>query len=202
MEHIAGIFYINLEARADRRQEMEGELAMMGISGERFPAFKTSPGIIGCGQSHSGVVKEAKARGYKNVLVLEDDFMFRVSKEEFWALLEKGLKDAPDYDVIMLGYGMNRSEPHSENLVKVLDAQAGSGYLVNEKFYDTLISTWDAGTQKLIETGRHWEYACDQIWKTIQPGAAWYAFRSRIGSQRPSLADTGRHPVWAAYTNC
>lgn len=202
MDRIAGTFYINLDARTDRRQEIEGELARIGISGERFPAIKTSPGIIGCGQSHSGVVKEAKARGYTNVLVLEDDFMFRVSKEEFWTLLEKGLEEAPDYDVLMLGYSINRSEPHSESLVKVLDAQAGSAYLVNQRFYDTLISTWDAGTQKLIETGRHWEYACDQIWKTVQPGASWYAFRTRIGSQRPSFADTGSRPVWAAYTNC
>lgn len=202
MTQIAGTFYINLDARTDRRQEVEGELARIGISGERFPAFKTSPGIIGCGQSHSGVVKEARARGYKNVLVLEDDFMLLVSKEEFWSLLEKGLKEAPDYDVMMLGYAINHSEPHSGTLVKVLDAQAGSGYLVNEKFYDTLISTWDEGTRKLIQTGRHWEYACDQIWKTVQPTAAWYAFKTRIGAQRPSFADTGSKPVWAAYTNC
>jgi GR25 family glycosyltransferase involved in LPS biosynthesis len=202
MDQIAGTFYINLDARVDRRQELEGELARLGISGERFPAFKTSPGIIGCGQSHSGVVKEAKARGYKNVLVLEDDFTFLVSKEEFGALLEQALKEAPDYDVIMLGYAINRSQPCSETLVKILNAQAGSGYLVNEKFYDTLISTWDAGTQKLIQTGRHWEYACDQIWKTIQPAAAWYAFKTRIGIQRPSFADTGSAPVWAAYKNC
>jgi GR25 family glycosyltransferase involved in LPS biosynthesis len=202
MEQIAGTFYINLEARTDRRQELEGELARIGISGERFPAFKTSPGIIGCGQSHSAVLKEAKARGYRNVLVLEDDFLFLVSKEEFWSLLTKALSEAPDYDVIMLGYAINRSEPYSETLLKVLDAQAGSGYIVNERFYDTLISTWDAGTEKLIKTAQHWNYACDQIWKTIQPASAWYAVRTRIGKQRPSFADTGHQPVWADYTNC
>lgn len=199
---IDGVFYINLDARTDRRQEIESELGSLGLAFERFPAIKTSPGIIGCGQSHSGVVKEAKARGYKNVLVFEDDFMLLVSKEEFWALLAKALEEVPDYDVIMLGYAMNRSQPHSETLMKVLDAQAGSGYLVNEKFYDTLIATWDAGTAKLIQTGRHWDYACDQIWKTVQPAAAWYAFTRRIGKQRPSFADTASAPVWAAYTNC
>jgi len=202
MDRISGTFYINLDARTDRRQEIEGELGSLGLPFERFPAFKTSPGIIGCGQSHSGVVKEAKARGYKNVLVLEDDFMLLVSKEEFWALLEKALEEVPDYDVIMLGYAVNRSYPHSETLMKVLDAQAGSGYLVNEKFYDTLIATWDAGTAKLIQTGQHWDYACDQIWKTIQPAAAWYAFTRRIGKQRPSFADTGCVPAWTAYKNC
>lgn len=195
-------FYINLDARLDRRQEIESELALIGISGERFPAFKTSPGIIGCGQSHSGIVKEAKARGYKNVLVLEDDFTFLVAKEEFWDLLKKALEEAPDYDVIMLGYGIIKSAPFSESLMKVIEAQAGSAYLVNEKFYDTLISTWDEGTTKLIRTGEHWKYACDQIWKTIQPQANWYAFNKRIGKQRPSMADTGTQPFFANYVNC
>ena len=171
----------------------------MDISGERFSAFQTAPGIIGCGQSHSACVKQAKARGHKNVLVLEDDFTFLVSKDEFWSLLAKALEEVPDYDVIMLGYNMNRSEPHSDLLIKVVEAQAGSAYLVNEKFYDTLIATWDAGTEKLIETGRHWEYACDQIWKTIQPTAAWYAFRRRIGKQRPSYSNTSCGSIWADY---
>jgi len=202
MEQVAGTFYINLDARTDRRQEIEAELAQVGISGERFPAFKTSPGIIGCGQSHSGIIKEAKARGYKNVLLFEDDFMFLVSKDEFSALLTTALKEVPDYDVIMLGYGMNKSQPFSETLMKVLDAQAGSGYLVNEKFYDTITSTWDEGTKKLIETGRHWDYACDQIWKKAQPSANWYAFNTRIGKQRLSFSNTGCAPVWVEYKNC
>ena len=202
MDLIEKVFYINLDARVDRRKEIEAELAQIGISGERFSAFKTSPGIIGCGQSHSGIVKEAKARGYKNVLLFEDDFMFLVPKEEFWTLLQRALKEVPDYDVIMLGYGMNKSEPFSETLMKVLDAQAGSGYIVNEKFYDTLILTLDEGTKKLIETGRHWDYACDQIWKKIQPAANWYAFNTRIGKQRASFQDTGFAPTWADYKNC
>jgi GR25 family glycosyltransferase involved in LPS biosynthesis len=202
MNPIESAFYINLDARVDRRQGIEGELSTIGISGERFPAFKTCPGIIGCGQSHSGVVKEAKARGYNNVLVFEDDFMFLVSKEEFWTLLDNAIKEAPDYDVIMMGYAIINSTPFSETLVKIIEAQAGSAYLVNEKFYDTLISTWDEGTTKLIKTGEHWAYACDQIWKTVQPGSNWYAFKRRIGKQRPSIADTGTMPFFANYTNC
>jgi GR25 family glycosyltransferase involved in LPS biosynthesis len=195
-------FYINLDARLDRRHQIESELALIGISGERFPAFKTSPGIIGCGQSHSGVIKEAKARGYKNVLVFEDDFAFRVSKEDFWDLLKKALEEVPDYHVIMLGYAIINSERFSETLMKVLAAQAGSAYLVNETFYDTLISTWDEGTEKLIKTGQHWNYACDQYWKKVQPQSNWYAFTTRIGRQRPSMADTGTQPFYADYSNC
>lgn len=101
----------------------------------------------------------------------------------------------------MLGYAMNKSEPFTDTLMKVIDAQTASGYIVNEKFYDTLISTWDNGTAKLIETGRHWEYANDQIWKPLQSKSKWYAFTKRIGKQRPSFADTSYSPVWADYTH-
>jgi len=194
-----GVFYINLDRRTDRRAEIEGELARIGIEAERFPGIPTTPGIIGCGKCHSGVLKEAKARGYKNVLVLEDDFMLLIDPAEFWPLMGQAINEAPDYDVIMLGYNMQRSEPFSETLVKVLEAHAGSAYIVNEKFYDALISTWDEGTEMLIQTGRHWEYACDQIWKKLQPTANWYAFRTRIGKQRPSITDNSDEPRWADY---
>ena len=203
MEQISGAFYINLDRRLDRRKEIEAELGNLGVAYERFPAIKTIPGCIGCALSHLAVLKEARSRGYKNVLIFEDDFMPLVSKEEFWETLTKGLQEAPDYDVIMLGYAINKSEPwlHGETLQKVFDAQAGSGYLVNEKFYDTLISTWDTGLAQLIKTGEHWKYSCDVSWKPLQPRANWYAFTKRLGKQRASFADTGTSPFWADYKN-
>jgi hypothetical protein len=171
----------------------------MGLTAERFPGIPTTPGIIGCGMSHSGAVKEAKARGYKNVLIFEDDFQFLVEPAEFQELLQRALAEVPDYDVIMLGYNLIHSRPFSETLVKVFEAQAGSAYLVNEAFYDSLTSTWDEGTEKLMQTGQHWNYACDQIWKRLQPAANWYAFRTRIGKQRPSITDNSETPRWADY---
>jgi GR25 family glycosyltransferase involved in LPS biosynthesis len=202
MDGIDKVVYINLDRRADRRQEIEGELSAAGLLGERFSAICTTPGSIGCAQSHLAVVKEAKARGYRSVLVLEDDFMFLVPKEEFSRLIRQALEEVPTFDVLMLGYAINQSSPFSATLMKVQDAQTCSGYLVSSKFYDTLISTWEESTKQLIATGRHWDYACDHAWKKLQPVAEWYAFTTRIGKQRASFADTGVSPTWAEYTNC
>ena len=85
MSHfIEHIFYINLEHRTDRRAEIESELDAYGLKYERFNAFYTPPdGFIGCAQSHLAVLKLARERGYKNILIVEDDFKFVVSKEEF-----------------------------------------------------------------------------------------------------------------------
>jgi GR25 family glycosyltransferase involved in LPS biosynthesis len=145
------------------------------------------------------VLKLAKARGYKNVLVFEDDFTFLIPKEHFWSLLEQALKEAPNYDVIMLGYNVIQSEEFSPTLMKVLEAQAGSAYLVNETMYDALISVWDEGTKMLFETGEHWLYASDQAWKVLQPHAKWYALTTRVGKQRPSFGNTGFEPEWADH---
>jgi glycosyl transferase family 25 len=85
MSHnIDKIFYINLEKRKDRREEIEKELDTFGLNYERFEAIETPGfGILGCGISHLSVLKLAKERKYKNILILEDDFTFIVSKEEF-----------------------------------------------------------------------------------------------------------------------
>ena len=83
-ENIDKIFYINLDKRTDRREEIEQELSNYELNAERYAGIYTPhSGIVGCGYSHLNVLKLAKERGYKNVLILEDDFQFVVSKEEF-----------------------------------------------------------------------------------------------------------------------
>ena len=81
-QYISHIFYINLDYREDRREEIESELAKYELleKSERFPGIRVvNQGILGCTKSHLGVIKLAKERGYKNVLILEDDFEFVLS---------------------------------------------------------------------------------------------------------------------------
>jgi GR25 family glycosyltransferase involved in LPS biosynthesis len=63
-----------LEHRLDRFTEINAELSNMRLEGERFNAISHSKGIVGCGYSHLEVLKLAKSRNYKNVLIFEDDF--------------------------------------------------------------------------------------------------------------------------------
>ena len=107
-ENIEKIFYINLERRTDRREEVEGELSKINLleKVERFNAISHVNGSVGCGQSHLAVLKLAKERKYKNVLILEDDFQFLVSKE----VMEENLRVFFDanisYDVCMISYNV------------------------------------------------------------------------------------------------
>ncbi|MCJ7637958.1 MAG: glycosyltransferase family 25 protein, partial [Nitrososphaeraceae archaeon] len=146
MSHnIDKIFYINLDKRTDRRDEIEQELNKMELPYERFPAIYNSNGIVGCGYSHLSVLKIARDRGYKNVLIFEDDFTFLVSKLELEIQLEQLFNSFNEFDVCFLSYGCNNFEDIPDNafIKRVLDAQTASGYIVNEKYYSKLIDLYE-----------------------------------------------------------
>ena len=97
------IIYINLDHRTDRKKEIENELEKFNLKNyERFPAIKHINGAIGCSKSHLEIIKNAKQQGYKNILVLEDDFEFLVSKDQFYDQLYKLLQTP--FDVSLLAY--------------------------------------------------------------------------------------------------
>jgi GR25 family glycosyltransferase involved in LPS biosynthesis len=194
MEYPLPAFYINLDRRKDRREEFMKEAELLGFPVERFPAIARTPGILGCGLSHLAVLKLARERKLPAVLIFEDDFQLLVSPEEFRRQITTVLEQEASWDVLMLSYNLNAFVPHSPHLLKVLDCQTASGYIVHSRFYDTLINLYETAMPALEKTGRHWDYANDQVWKQLQPKAAWYAFKTRLGKQRPSFSDnSGSH---------
>ncbi len=198
-ENIDKIIYINLNKRTDRRAEIEEELNKFNLPFERFEAIETPEfGILGCGKSHLAVLKLAKERGYKNVLILEDDFTFIVSKETFEEQLTFFFNDQIDYDVLMLSYNLHEQMPTDyEYIFKILNVQTASGYIVNQSYYDTLINLYEYAMPLLESTRIHWVYANDVVWNTIMPADKWVGFVKRIGKQRPSYSDNGCS--WADY---
>jgi len=189
MQHLGGVFYINLDRRSDRRAEIEAELDTIGLSGERFAAIEGRPGIVGCGQSHLAVLHLARDRGLKNVLIFEDDFQFIVNKEVFWERLNRFFRSGRPFDVLMFSYATEQTEPVDELIMRVISADTASAYIVSSTFYDPLIELYKTYLPLLATTGEHWLYANDQIWKRLQPGAQWFAFVERLGKQRGSYSD-------------
>ena len=180
-------FYINLDRRTDRRVEAEKEFADMGLTVERFQAIEYTPTGIGCNLSHIAVLKLARERGYPSVMIFEDDFQFLVSKEE-WNRLIACLPES--YDVVMLAYNKVQPTEYNDILNRVQGAQTTSGYIVHSRFYDTLIARWEEGARLFIEQPHmDWVYILDQYWKPLQPNAEWFAFKTRIGKQRPGFSD-------------
>jgi len=193
-EYIDKILYINLDKREDRKREIEDELQRYHLfeKAERIPAhFTPGQGILGCTMSHLDALRLAKERKYTNVLILEDDFQFTVSKEEFENRLVQFFESRIEYNVCMISFNMKQSAPCPETplIQKVIESQTASGYIVHETFYDRLIEKYEWAVPLLKETRQHWNYANDQCWKSLQPDSKWYAFSERCGRQRPGYSD-------------
>jgi GR25 family glycosyltransferase involved in LPS biosynthesis len=186
------IFYINLDKREDRREEIENELKKYNLKAERYPAVHTpNSGIVGCGYSHLNVLKLAKERGYNNILILEDDFEFIVTKEEMEESLNNLFINHIDFDVCMISYIVQQSEeiPGSTFIRRVLNGQTACGYIVNKHYYDTLIELYEWAIPALERTNEHWNYANDHVWKRLQPNDHWIYLVDRLGKQRSSYSD-------------
>ena len=191
MEFIHKSIYINLDKREDRRNEIEEQFRNMDISAERFSEIERRPGIVGCTASHLAVVKRAKEEGWPNVLVFEDDFMFLVDKLTLEENLRKFFSSNIKYDVLLLAYYIEQSEPLNDTVSYAREAAASAAYVVNHTAYDELIKVWEWALENLISTGMHWLYANDQSWKHLQKTHTFLYFNTRIGKQRPSWSDNG-----------
>lgn len=194
MSHnIDKIIYINLDRREDRRIQIEEELSQHNLydKAERFSAIdRPGKGIVGCTYSHLEVLKYAKEKQWKNVLILEDDFTFLISKDDFERELEQFFNANIDYNVCMISYHIQKSTPTEYPFItKVIEAQTASGYIVNENFYDKIIELYEYAAPLLDQTMQHWIYANDQVWKRIQPDSNWYALTTRCGKQRSGYSD-------------
>ncbi len=195
-QNIDAIFYINLDKRQDRKAEIERELEKMDLNAERFQAIEYPPpnGIVGCGKSHLHVLKLAKERGYKNVLILEDDFVFTTTKQEFEETLQK-LFDPPavEFDVCFISYNLLEEGVSDISFLKrALFSNTASGYIVNSHYYDTFIELYEWSVPLLESTGQHWIYANDQVWRDLQKKDRWYCIDPRLGFQSDGFSDNSQ----------
>ncbi len=195
MQEINNVFYINLDKRVDRRLQIEGKLEKLGLSGERITGVPT--GACGCLKSHWNGLVNAAEKNLDYVIMLEDDFKAVVDPETFKNTVRGILESGFEYDVLMLSHLIQRAEPVPEHpeLLKVLEAQTASGYIVHGNYLQTLISLFEENFPLLEQTRAHWIYANDQIWKRLQPVGRWYAFNPRLGIQRESFSDLAGHVV-------
>ena len=114
------IWIINLESRADRRTQMEGEIARLGLAEDpRIAFFKairpadrgdfTSVGARGVYESQSAILKEA-GRKQQSVLILEDDCDFTSKASSYVA--------DSTWDIVYGGYeASDPTDLHGSNII-------------------------------------------------------------------------------------
>jgi hypothetical protein len=105
-------FYINLDKRIDRRQNMEEQLKKIGLEAERFPAISPtecgqfpSIGHRGCVLSHQAIIQKAYNEKLNekldNILIMEDDCQFDL---EFNNELVNELTQITRWDLVFFYY--------------------------------------------------------------------------------------------------
>ena len=195
MEHIDKIIYINMDARTDRRAELEAEFARLGIPNDkimRFPAssYNGCPNT-GCLVSHANVIHLAYEMGYRNVLVLEDDFRFIEDAAKVNADIGAFFDMKLDWDVLMLTTCSAVVIPEYVGYLasRISSSTNGAGYLVNRPMMMELVELFDSNVESLFNTKAHWLYQNDILWKSLMPTKQWYMFNHYLGYQVGGYSD-------------
>ena len=122
MDYFQQIYIINLAHRSDRRLEMATQLNSIGLSFHShnimlFPAVRPdnsagfpSIGARGCFLSHLGVLRDAAAKGFDRILILEDDLNFSVGFTERIGGITNAL-ELGDWDIFYGGYFLTSALP-------------------------------------------------------------------------------------------
>lgn len=190
------IFIINLRDRTDKYNLITNQLGKFGIKNyERFDAIRPTPeiitssniasifksGIIGCKQSHIEVIKEAKKRNYRQILILEDDADLVENFIELFSHVVEEQKNIP-WQMLYLGANHRKQGVNIENckyIKRCFDAFTTSSYIIRDSLYDTVISTANKNNLEI-----------DTFYvEEIQKNHLCIACSPNIITQRPSWSD-------------
>lgn len=191
LSDIQHAFYINLEHRTDRLQEIELELFVMGINARRFNAISNKNGAIGCTMSHLKLLNDAIKNNYSHLLILEDDIQFlnpELFKTNFNRFLELHQNN---WDVIIFsGNNVPPYIPVDDTCIRVTRCQTTTGYLVNGHYLKTLRDNIKEGLEKLIKNPQnHYFFAIDKYWFHLQQLDNWYLIIPTTVVQREGYSD-------------
>ena len=182
--------YINLASRTDRKQHVEAQLKLVGISAERFNAIKLPDGALGCSMSHLKCLQMAKEKGWDHVLICEDDITF-TNPGLFIQQINKFLSKQENWDVVLLaGNNMPPYKQVEDYCVQVTRCQTTTGYLVKSHYYDKLIDNIKTGMNMLVRNrDMHKIYAIDKYWFLLQDKDLWFLITPLSVVQREDYSD-------------
>jgi GR25 family glycosyltransferase involved in LPS biosynthesis len=196
MDQINKIFYINLDKRPDRREEIETELKTRFLyeKAERFTGILSEPGIYGCTMSHICLLRKMIENDWDTMMVFEDDAQLLTDRKSIDTHINIFLKD-DKLDILCIGNSCGNNEPYNELMNRCFNTQTTSCYVIKKKFVKTLLDcyfgdptesmTFPADSQEL---GRHIGYI-DCSWFPLQQTHYFMMPKIRQVLQRPSYSD-------------
>ena len=186
-------------SRADRRSAIQQEFKRVGFNEDnivRFPAssYNGCPNS-GCLLSHANALEMAYDMDYKNVLILEDDFVFIDDVAKIHADIDAFFSLNIEWDVVMFTTcAAVVSEKTNALISRISSSGNGAGYLVNRSMMLELSMLFKAHVEDLYTTKQHWVFQNDILWKSVMPTSQWYMFNHYLGFQKGDYSDlSGEH---------
>lgn len=112
-------FVVNLKRRPDRLEKFRQQMEYLGWDYEVFEAVDTNS-YMGITKSQLAIIEIAKERGYKKVMIMEDDCEVMPYAHDFVEKLNQELMNL-DYAVLNLSPTLNRHINRADNLTYFLD---------------------------------------------------------------------------------
>jgi glycosyl transferase family 25 len=193
------VYYINLEKRTDKNEDIKKILEPICNNYTRFNAIEKEKGYIGCSMSHLAVLNIAIEKDHDYVVICEDDF--QVVNNKYLLKNINLLMSNFDWDVILLcSYNSDYVNTKYENIKIITSAQTTTAYIVNKKYYKTLQNNFKEGVLNLIKTDRKTEYAIDIYWKQLQGKNKWYGIYPSYCYQKAGYSDIEKRNVRYGYS--
>jgi len=196
IEDFDRIFYINLDRRQDRRIETEkllDELVDDKSLIERFSTIDVHNGSIGCALSHLEVLRISLSRGYKKIIIFEDDIELNDTNGISGQLGEITVET--DWKVIMLSGNVKKMTHKHGTIVSIEEAQTTAAYAVRMDYAENLIHSFEDSLRMLNDGVHPDKAAIDQNWKKLQEQEGWYGFNPMPLRQRSGYSDIEKRNV-------
>ena len=144
-----GAFVINADDQPERLSKVSLELARVGIPFERHSAITNArpssllrASEVSLTLSHCAIVNMARERRYKNVLILEDDVVFRPDFLEQWKRVSSQVGRL-EYDLLYFYDWHAEQLPSEPHLARIIGTLCTHAYCVSARYYDSFLDTLD-----------------------------------------------------------
>lgn len=173
------IYCINLDEATERLINCEEQAKKFEFTFERFSAIKPidrTPtllrGELGCLQSHLGVIRDAKEKQYKKILILEDDF---VLVDNFNDLFFERIKFVPEnWNFLYFGGNHIHGVVPINNFVGIIrHTYTTNAYCINDNMFDTIIGVLSPALKQV-----------DVYYAQLQKITNAYVFKPHLAYQR------------------
>ena len=186
------IFCINLDRRKDRWEETVTELKVWGqfdgvnrVSAVDGNTINDNPypinnGELGLLETHLKLIKNAKEKKYKNILLIEDDIEFTEEINNLNLYFDQLPKE---WDMLWFGGNHNKHVGNQINLINDKIIKCNNTYAthciaINNSVYDLLINVLSDKRKPV-----------DVYYSDIQKSYDCYSFHPSIALQRPCFSD-------------